>query len=382
MSIIYLDHQATTPTDPAVLDEIIRVSEDHFANSGSPHQAGFAAFRLIDDTRAAVARFLGGRKSEIYFTSGATESNNLAIKGVADGTGGHLITTAVEHKSVLDCCAFLGTRGYDVTVLPVDGEGRVSAAQVAAALRDDTVLVSVMLANNEVSTIQPIREIGAVTRSAGVALHCDATQGIGYVPVDVADLGVDLLSFSGHKIYGPKGVGVLYASNDLTDETGLAPLFHGGGQERGVRAGTLNTAGIAGLGVAVALAAEHRTTETTVLSELRAVFLRELAAHVDFELNSGTDDGFLPHAVNLSLTGVDAQQLLPALSDVAVSTGSACNSAAQRPSHVLTAMGLSPSRIKGSIRLSVGRFTTEADVLLAARGIATAAGESWQEAAA
>ncbi len=378
MSIIYLDHQATTPTDPEVLDEIIRVSEDHFANSGSPHRAGLAAFRLIDDARATVARFLGARKSEVYFTSGATESNNLAIKGVARD-GGHVITTAVEHKSVLDCCAYLGGRGHDVTVLPVDGEGRVSAEQVAAALRPDTVLVSVMLANNEVSTIQPIREIGAVTRRAGVVLHCDATQGIGYVPVDVGDMGVDLMSFSGHKIYGPKGVGVLYAANDLTDEVELAPLFHGGGQERGVRAGTLNTAGIAGMGVAVALAADRRSTEATALAELRDTFLRELAGRVAFELNSGTDHGFLPHAVNLSLTGVDAQQLLPALSEVAVSTGSACNSAAQRPSHVLTAMGLSPARVKGSIRLSVGRFTTEAEVIQAARAIAAAAGETWSD---
>lgn len=381
MSIIYLDHQATTPTDPAVLDEFVRVSEDHFANSGSPHLAGFAAFRVIDEARGSIARFLGARKSEVYFTSGATESNNLAIKGVASGAGGHVITTAVEHKSVLDCCAFLGTRGYDVTVLPVDEEGRVSAGQVAAALRPDTVLVSVMLANNEVATIQPIREIGAVTRNAGVPLHCDATQGIGYVPVDVAELGVDLLSFSGHKIYGPKGVGVLYASGDLTDETDLAPLFHGGGQERGVRAGTLNTAGIAALGVAVTIAADRRTEEAGRLAKLREIFLQELAAHVAYELNSGTDRGFLPHAVNLSLTGVDAQQLLPALSEVALSTGSACNSAAQRPSHVLTAMGLSPTRIKGSIRCSVGRFTTEADVIQAARGIAAAAGQSWQNAA-
>lgn len=382
MSIIYLDHQATTPTDPAVLDEIVRVSRDHFANSGSPHPAGFAAFRLIDDARATIARFLGARKSEVYFTSGATESNNLAIKGVAAGTGGHVITTAVEHKSVLDCCAFLGAGGCDITVLPVDEEGRVSADQVAAALRPDTVLVSVMLANNEISTIQPIREIGAVTRRAGVPLHCDATQGIGYVSVDVADLGVDLLSFSGHKIYGPKGVGVLYAANDLTDETALAPLFHGGGQERGVRAGTLNTAGIAGLGAAVTLAAERRAEETAALSALRDVLLRELASRVDFELNSGTHQGFLPHAVNLSLTGVDAQQLLPALTDIAVSTGSACNSASQRPSHVLTAIGLSPARIKGSIRLSVGRFTTEAEVVRAARGIAAAAGDNRQAAAA
>jgi cysteine desulfurase len=258
----------------------------------------------------------------------------------------------------------------------------VSADQVAAALRPDTVLVSVMLANNEVATIQPIHAIGEVTRRAGVALHCDATQGIGYVPVDVTDLGVDLLSFSGHKIYGPKGVGVLYASNDLTDETELAPLFHGGGQERGVRAGTLNTAGIAGMGVAVSIAADRRSEEASALAQLRAAFLQELAARAAFELNSGTDQGFLPHAVNLSLTGVDAQQLLPALTEVAVSTGSACNSAAQRPSHVLTAIGLSPSRIKGSIRLSVGRFTTEAEVVRAARDIAAAAGETWQHQAA
>lgn len=276
---------------------------------------------------------------------------------------------------MLDCCAYLRGTGHDITVLPVDREGRVSARQVAAALRDDTVLVSVMLANNEVATIQPVTEIADVTRRAGVPLHCDATQGIGYL--DVAGLGVDLLSFSGHKIYGPKGVGVLFVSNDLTDTTAFEPLFHGGGQERGLRAGTLNTAGIVGLGVAVDIVAERRTDEARRLAALRDLFLDKLSSMVDYQLNSGTDDGFLPHALNLSLTGVDAHQLLPALADVALSTGSACNSAAQQPSHVLTAIGLSPARIKGSVRLSFGRFTTEAEVVRAAASIATATRHDW-----
>lgn len=361
--MIYLDHQATTPTDPAVLEAMAQVSERHFANPASPHQAGAEAFRLIEKARGQVARLLGARKSEIYFTSGATEANNLAIKGIA-GRGGHVITTAVEHKSVLDCC----TR-YDVTVLPVDGEGRVSARSVADNLRDDTVLVSVMLANNEVATIQPVREIAEVTRRAGVPLHCDATQGVGHL--DVANLGADLISLSGHKIYGPKGVGALFVSNDLTDIGAVTPIWHGGGQERGLRPGTLNTAGVVGLGVAVDLVAERRTEENRRLAGLRALFLDKLSANQ--VLNSGTGPGFLPHALNLSLPEVDAQQLLAALTDVAVSTGSACNSASQQPSHVLTAMGLPPARIKSSVRLSFGRFTTEHEVVQAARSLTAAA---------
>jgi len=368
--MIYLDHQATTPIDPAVLAEMTHVSEHYFGNPGSPHRAGVEAFQLVDAARGAIARFLGARKSEIYFTSGATEANNLAIKGVATERRGHVVTTAVEHKSVLSGCAFLGAKGYDVTVLPVDGEGRVSPQLVAESLRADTILVSVMLANNEVPTIQPIAEISEVTRRAGVPLHCDATQGIAYVDVDVDELGVDLLSLSGHKLYGPKGVGVLYVSDALTDKMDLTPLCHGGGQERGLRAGTLNTAGIVGLGAAVRLVAEHREEESRRLAGLRAVFLDELSRSVDFELNSGTGSGFLPHAVNLSLTGVDAQLLLPYLTDVAISTGSACDSASEKPSHVLTALGLSPERIKGSIRLSVGRFTERDEVVRAAQLLA------------
>lgn len=360
--MIYLDHQATTPTDPAVTAAMTEASELHFANPASPHQPGVAAYTLVERARTRIARFLGARKSEIYFTSGATEANNLAIKGVA--AQGHVITTAVEHKSVLDCSS-----RYDATVLPVDTEGRVDPQQVADALRDDTTLVSVMLANNEIATVQPVREIAAITRAAGVPLHCDATQGVGYL--DVTGLGADLLSLSGHKIYGPKGIGVLYVSNDLTDTGAVTPLLHGGGQERGLRPGTLNTAGIAGLGVAVDLVASLRDQEATRLAGLRELFLEELT--VDFDLNSGTGPGFLPHALSLSLRGVDAQTLLPALTDVAVSTGSACNSASQTPSHVLTAIGLSPERIRGSIRLSVGRFTTEEDVVVAARTIAAAA---------
>ena len=373
--MIYLDHQATTPTDPAVLAAMTEASERHFANPASPHRPGVEAFQLVEKARVSVARSLGARKSEIYFTSGATEANNLAIKGIATRGSGHVITTAVEHKSVLDCCALLP--GVDVTVLPVDREGRVSAQAVADNLRDDTVLVSVMLANNETGTIQPVREIARITRQAGVPLHSDATQGAGYL--DLADLGVDLLSLSGHKIYGPKGVGALYVSNDLTDMGAVSPILHGGGQERGLRAGTLNTAGIVGLGAAVELAVAGRADETRRLAELRDLFLDELS--VEFDLNSGTGPGFLPHALNISLRGVDAQQLLPALADVAVSTGSACNSTSQRPSHVLTAMGLPPARIKSSIRLSFGRFTTEREAVQAARSLTAAARSADLEAA-
>ncbi|MEU3745433.1 MULTISPECIES: cysteine desulfurase family protein [Streptomyces] len=371
MATIYLDHQATTPPDPAVVEAMTFAATHCYANPASPHAAGIRAFREIERVRGAVARLIGAARSEICFTSGATEGNNLAIKGVVTPGGRrHVVTTAVEHKSVLDSCRSLRTAGHEVTVLPVDAEGRVSARQVAAALRPDTALVSVMLANNEISTVQPVAEIGAVTRAAGVPLHCDATQGVGSLPVDVRALGVDLLTFSGHKIYGPKGVGALYVSNDLSDRAPLAPLLHGGGQERGLRAGTVNTTAVIGLGAAVGVLTACREEESARLAGLRERFLSTLAELVPYELNSGTGPGFLPHAVNLSFEGADAQQLLLEVTDIAVSTGSACNSAAQEPSHVLTATGLSPERIRGSIRVALGRFTTEEDVVRAAHALA------------
>ncbi|MBY8889242.1 cysteine desulfurase [Streptomyces sp. PTM05] len=375
MRSIYLDHQATTPMDPAVMEAMQTSYVEYFANPASPHAAGVRASREVERARSAVARFLGGARSEIYFTSGATEANNIAIKGVAGRyPGGHIVTTATEHKSVLDTCAYLHEAGYSVTVLPVDAEGRINAEQVAGTLRDDTVLVSVMLANNEIGTIQPIAEIGRVTRQAGVPLHCDATQGVGSLAVDVTELGVDLLTFSGHKIYGPKGIGALYISNWLTDMAPLTPLMHGGGQERGMRAGTLNTAAIIGLGTAVTLVEDRREEEAHRLERLRSAFLVELAtsSRVPFRLNSGIGPGFLPHALNLSLGGVDAQELLLRLGNLALSTGSACNSSAQEPSHVLQAIGLLPEHIRGSIRLSFGRFTEESDAIDAARYLAAA----------
>jgi cysteine desulfurase len=373
MATIYLDHQATTPTDPAVVEAMTFAATHLYANPSSPHAAGIRAFREVERARGAVARLVGAGRSEIYFTSGATEGNNLAIKGVVrPGERRHVVTTAVEHKSVLDTCRSLTAAGHEVTVLPVDTAGRVTARQVAAALRPDTALVSVMLANNEVSTVQPVAEIGAVTRAAGVPLHCDATQGVGSLPVDVRELGVDLLTFSGHKIYGPKGIGVLYVSNRLADRAPLLPLLHGGGQERGLRAGTVNTAAVIGLGAAVAVLAERRAEEAVRLAGLRELFLSELAERVPYTLNSGTGPGFLPHAVNLSFAGADAQQLLLEVTDIAVSTGSACNSSAQEPSHVLRAIGLPPERIRGSIRIGFGRFTTEQEARQAARSLAEA----------
>ncbi|MER8231758.1 cysteine desulfurase family protein [Streptomyces sp. NPDC094049] len=374
MSTIYLDHQATTPTDPAVVEAMTFAATQCYANPSSPHAAGIRAFREVERARGAVARFIGAGRGEICFTSGATEGNNLAIKGVV-GTGAarHVVTTAVEHKSVLDSCRALREAGHEVTVLPVDGEGRVDPDRVAAALRPETALVSVMLANNEIGTVQPVARIAELTRAAGVPLHCDATQGVGSLPVDVRTLGADLLTFSGHKIYGPKGVGVLYVSHRLSDRAPLVPQLHGGGQERGLRAGTLNTAAVIGLGTAVGVLAACREAEAVRLAGLRELFLTELSGLVPYVLNSGVGPGFLPHAVNLSFPGVDAQQLLLEVADVAVSTGSACNSAAQEPSHVLLAIGLPPERVRSSVRVSFGRFTTEADAVRAARALATAA---------
>ncbi|MCX2185213.1 cysteine desulfurase [Streptomyces sp. SKN60] len=288
----------------------------------------------------------------------------------------------MEHKSVLDTCRSLRAAGHEVTVLPVDAAGRVDPAAVAAALRPETALVSVMLANNEIATVQPVAAIAELTRAAGVPLHCDATQGVGTLAVDVRALGVDLLTFSGHKIYGPKGVGVLYVSNALSDRAPLAPLLHGGGQERGLRAGTLNTAAVIGLATAVELLAAGREREAARLAGLRAWFLAELAGLVPYTLNSGTDEGFLPQAVNLSFAGADAQQLLLEVTEVAVSSGSACNSSAQEPSHVLSAIGLAPERIRGSIRVGFGRFSTEEEAVRAARALAAGVRASGGVAAA
>lgn len=360
-SPIYLDHNATTPVDLRVFEAMRPYFCEIFGNAASrSHEFGAKALAAVDDARAKVAGLLNAEAGEIIFTSGATESNNLAIKGVAEmyaSRGRHLISQATEHKAVLDPCQRLRSQGCPLTVLPVDGRGRVSVEQLAEAIRPDTVLVSIMYANNETGTLQPIGEIGRLCHERGVLFHCDATQAVGHVPVDVAADEIDLLSLSAHKLYGPKGVGALYVRK-RNPRVRLSPLLDGGGHERGFRSGTLNVPGIVGLGVACEIArlemAEHQNREAMLRDRLEEAIL----SRNRFVTRNGDAEHRLPHTSNLSFAYVEGESVMLALDDVAVSSGSACTSASLEPSHVLAAMGIKPVLAHSSIRFGVGRSTT------------------------
>jgi cysteine desulfurase len=364
---IYLDYNATTPVDPRVFEAMTPYFTQVFGNAASrSHSFGRQAEAAVLHARNQVAGLLNADQDErlgareIIWTSGATEGNNLAIKGVAEAyaeKGRHFITQTTEHKAVLDPFKRLATQGCDVTVLPVDAGGRVSAKQVADAIRPDTVLVSIMYANNEVGTVQPIREIGAVCKERGIIFHTDATQAVGKLPIDVQADGIDLLSLSAHKLYGPKGAGALYVRKK-NPRVRMAPLFDGGAHERGFRSGTLNVPGIVGLGMACEIAAHELVNERLRLSALRDRLQSSLKQRVGPVVMNGDERNRLPHVANLSFPGVDGTSLLNALDDVAVSSGSACTSASLAASHVLLAMGLGEARAHCAIRFSLGRFTT------------------------
>ncbi|MEM6960911.1 MAG: cysteine desulfurase family protein [Myxococcota bacterium] len=366
--MVYLDNHATTAVDPRVLDCMLPYFTDHFGNaSSSTHRFGWKAADGVDLAREQVATLIGCRSpsKEILFTSGATESNNLAIKGVARALkerGDHLVTVATEHKAVLDSCLSLRSEGFRVTVLPVDSEGRVDPQAVAEAIEDRTVLVSVMLCNNEVGTVQPIAEIGRITRSCGVLFHVDAVQGVGRVPFDVDAMNVDLVSLTAHKIYGPKGIGALYVRR-YPKRTALASFLDGGSQEQRVRPGTLNVPGIVGLGSACELMRKDGVHDAYRVRVLRDKFFHRLSTALDGVHRNGPTTNNHPGNLNLSFDAIDAQSLLLSVqSTVAISTGSACSSADAKPSHVLTAMGLSSERCRGSIRFGLGRFNTESQM--------------------
>jgi cysteine desulfurase len=369
---IYMDHNATTPVDPRVVTAMLPCFGEHFGNPASrTHSFGWAAARLVDRARTQVAGGIGAQPEEVIFTSGATESNNLAIKGAAHllrVRGNHLVTCATEHRAVLDPCQRLAREGFEVTVLPVDDRGRLVPEAVATALTDRTVLVSVMLANNEIGTIQPIAEIAAACRERGVLLHCDATQGIGKVPVDVATLGIDLLSMSAHKLYGPKGIGALFVrrSRPLLR---LEPLLDGGGHEQGMRSGTLNVPGIVGFGKAIELAVAELADEASRLAALRDELQRRILAGAEGTLLNGHPTERLPNTLNLSFPGVDGNALLVGLHEVAVSSGSACTSAEPHPSHVLAALGRSRALAAASLRFSLGRGNTSEEVAVVADAV-------------
>ncbi len=361
---IYMDNHATTAMDPRVLEAMLPTFTKVFGNAASRnHSFGWEAEKLVDKGRDQVASIIGASAKEIIFTSGATESNNLAIKGAAhfyQEKGKHIITSRIEHKATIDSCRALEMEGYEVTYLDPQKDGITSAEQVEAALRPDTVLVTLMAANNEIGTLNPIADIGAVTRKHGVLFHTDAVQAVGKVPVDVNAANVDLLSMSAHKIYGPKGVGALYVRRK--PRVRLTPIIDGGGHERGLRSGTLNVPGIVGLGVACEIAQQDMAAEAVRLRALRDRLLEKLQVLPEVHVN-GSLDKRLPGNLNVSFAYVEGESCLMALNKVvAVSSGSACTSASLEPSYVLRALGLGDDLAHSSIRFGLGRFNTEEEV--------------------
>jgi cysteine desulfurase len=361
---IYLDNNATTPLDPRVLEAMMPYLTTEFGNAASrSHAFGWKAEEAVDRAREQIAALIGGNEKEIVFTSGATESINLALKGAAEfykEKGNHLVTVRTEHKATLDTMKRLERQGCEVTYLPTDKYGRISAQQLREAITDKTILVSVMLANNEIGTIQPIAELGAVTREKGVLFHVDAVQGVGKVPFDVEHMKVDLASVSAHKIYGPKGIGALWVRRK--PRVRIAPIIDGGGHERGMRSGTLNVPGIVGFGKAAELAKELMPEESKRTYQLRKRLQDYLFSHLDhLELN-GHPTERLPGNLNVSFAYVEGEALMMAIKNVAVSSGSACTSASLEPSYVLRACGVSEDLAHTSIRFGIGRFNTEEEV--------------------
>ena len=363
---IYMDNHATTPLDKRVLEAMMPYFTQDFGNAASrTHAYGWHAEAAVEDARETIADYIGAESGkEIVFTSGATESDNLAIKGVAEyykGKGNHIITTTIEHKAVLDSCKRLEKEGYDVTYVNAGPDGLVNPADIAAAITDKTILVSVMLANNEVGTIQPIAEIGAITRPRGVLFHCDAVQGFGKTPFDVSRMNVDLASLTAHKIYGPKGVGALYVRRSKP-RVRLVAQMDGGGHERGNRSGTLNVPGIVGFAKAVAIFKQEGVAEAERIKGLRDRLHHAITKELDSVYLNGHAEQRLPGNLNLSFSFVEGEGLMMAIKDVAVSSGSACTSASLEPSYVLRSMGLDEELAHSSIRFGLGRFNTEEEV--------------------
>jgi len=365
MRAVYLDNNATTPIDPRVLEAMLPYFKEHFGNAASRnHQYGWIAEEAVDKARAQVAKLINASPKEIIWTSGATEGDNEAIIGAARmyaDKGKHIITNKVEHKAVIDPCKYLETQGFEVTWLDPDKTGRVGLDQVREAMREDTILVSIMFANNELGTINPIAELGALCKERGVVFHTDAVQAFGKVPIDVEAMGIDLLCVSGHKIYGPKGVGALYVRRKRP-RVRIQPIIHGGGHERGMRSGTLNVPGIVGLGAAAEIAGNEMPEETKRVAALRDRLWAGLSEHLTDIFLNGHPEHHLPNTLNVSFLYVEGESMMMGMSDIAVSSGSACTSASLEPSYVLKGIGLGDDLAHSSIRFSLGRFTTEEDV--------------------
>ncbi len=383
-STVYMDNQATTQVDPHVAEVVLRAMTENYGNAGSTsHVMGWAARDAVEAARGTIAAAIGAIDREIVFTSGATESNNLALRGVVDRNrrkGNHVVTVSTEHKAVLDPLVRMARSGLEVTYLKPrqhgqPDAGRIDAQQVADAIRKDTVLVSIMMANNEIGVIQPIAEIARVCKERGVYLHTDATQAVGRIPVDVVALDVDLLSFSAHKLYGPKGVGALFVRK-RSPHVRLTAQIDGGGQEHGLRSGTLNVPGILGLGAALELCLADREPEAIRLGALRDALCQQIMAAVSGAQLNGPQldrsDLRLTNNLNLSFADVDGEALMLGMKHLAVSSGSACTSANPEPSHVLRALGLSEDLTRSSLRFGLGRFNTTEHVELAARWVTEA----------
>jgi cysteine desulfurase len=368
---IYLDYNATTPVDPVVVEAMLPYLSTHFGNPSSSHNYGYVAHHAVDSARAQVARLLGCTPTEITFTGGGSESDNLAIRGIAlayQQRGNHIITQVTEHPGVLNTCRALEQlHGFRVTYLPVDRSGRVSTESVEAAIDDKTVLITIMHANNETGTLQPIAEIARVARKHGVLLHTDAAQSVGKIPVRVEDLGVDLLTVAGHKLYAPKGIGALYTKHGLQ----LEPVIYGGGQESGRRAGTENVANMVALGTACVLAQEQHAESQVRLQRLRDELQRLMEKYLPDRIYlNGHLTERLPNTLNVSVDGVIGEEVLADTPEIASSTGSACHEGNTDPSPVLMAMGMSKERALGALRLTLGRWSTEEQIEEAARLLA------------
>ena len=362
---IYMDYNATTPLDKRVLKAMIPYLTEHFGNAASrSHAYGWKAAEAVDTARQQVADLLGCTSKEIVFTSGATEAVNLAIKGVFEAfrqKGNHIITVKTEHKAVLDTCQHLEKLGAEVTYLDVDIEGNISLENLEKAIKKETILISVMAANNETGVLYPIKQIAQIAHQHGVLFHSDATQAVGKIPINVLEDEIDLLNFSGHKLYGPKGVGALYIRKKLN----ITAQQDGGKHERGMRSGTLNVAGIVGLGEAAQLCQQEINSEATRLSELRNKLETGILEQIPSAKLNGNPQNRLPNTTNISFGKIDGEQLLMSLNEIAVSNGSACNSASTEPSYVLKAIGLDDESSYSSVRFSLGRMTQESDIDLA-----------------
>ncbi|MBI5867877.1 MAG: IscS subfamily cysteine desulfurase [candidate division Zixibacteria bacterium] len=362
---IYMDHHATTPVDPRVLEAMLPFFTERFGNAASRHHAfGWDAENAVEEARKEIARAIGAEARDIVFTSGATEADNLALRGVADASasrGNHIITSRIEHKAVLDSAARLERIGFDVTYVPVDSEGLIDPADVRRAITDRTILISIMCANNEIGTLQPIGEIGALARERGIPFHTDAVQAIGKLPINVSEDPIDLMSMTAHKIYGPKGIGALYVRQSRP-RVRLAPLIDGGGHEHGLRSGTLPVPLIVGFAKAITLAVAEMDTENARLAALRDRLKKIITSGLDEVYLNGSATRRLPNNLNMSFAYVEGESLLMGMKDVALSSGSACTSSLVEPSYVLKAVGVGEELAHSSIRFGLGRFNTAEEV--------------------